>query len=144
MRNHHVGSPHTQLPHQMALELFRGAAVIRDIDLDIDRVSPAQLGPAGAEIAVGEMGIGQPVAEGEERLIRHVQILAGVADVGVERPPGGQPVVEHRHLPDIDRPGHRQPPRGIPPAAQHIADGVTGLAAQIPGGQHGAGPLEQP
>ena len=59
-------------------------------------------------------------------------------------PDAGPKRVEDGDLPDIDRPGDRQAGRGIEAAAEHVADGVAGLAAEIPGGEHGAGALEQP
>ena len=93
-----------------------------------------------ADVTVLERGVRQAVAEGVERLVGHVEVVAAELRKPValfERASGVLVVVVERNLPHVAGEGHAQLAAGVDVAEQHVADGIGGLAAPEPHVQDG-------
>ena len=84
------------------------------------------------------------MTEGKQRLVPHIQILAGEAIRALEGPAAGTLAEKNGHLAQGSRPTDRCTPARTDPPTHYISNGMTGFAAQEPSGQHRLRLLREP
>ena len=134
------GAGKTQVAH---VQLYNFLAVpfagIAHLDADLQRFAFFKRGFDHPGLAVFKARVAQPVAEGEQRRVRYVDVTAGPFGVGIVGAARVFFAVIHRQLAHRARKTHGQFARRVVVAQQHVAEGVARFGAQPPGFHDGAG-----
>ena len=115
-------------------------AGVGDVDRGRERVAPADRGAVELQLRVGERGVAQAVAEGEQRGAGLVPVALGL----VLRVVGGGVRVDDRHLAHRPRPGEREFPAGGGSTEEQLGHRGSALCAGVPDVEDGRHVLRGP
>src|SRR6185503_7733398 len=100
---------------------------VRHVDGDFDHVFAGYAFRRHAQVRVRETAVGQAEAEGEQRRIRRVEILARETILRVLGAAAVALAVKQRNLTERVRPGDRHSPTRRNPPREDVGHGIAGL-----------------